>query len=405
MDGWDKLIHNRSTKRIFLFFFLLLAIALLCSWLLSSFLADAIMREQIAAMLSVLGGGKFTDLPDAAAIVRGEELLNLYGVDAQMPASLMEGYIGLRMRLFWMMAGFSGILCIAGAACSLHHVFSIYTQLEEIRKECFAIAEQEQAHVQLRGEDLGCIHRICEGVNLIASRMSHLSATLYKEQEFLKDFLTDFSHQMKTSLAVIRLNHDILTEYEHLDPSKKQQLSDEVTLHLDGMESLVLSTLKLAKLNANAVVYQMEHCNLTATCRTAAERISPLLRNRGIALQFADTRDISFSHDAIWLCEALDNLLKNAADHSGCSEICMEISEIPGAVKLSIADNGKGIPQSEIPKLFERFGKKSNNATMQSAGVGLAIAKEIIEAHNGEISVYSQLGRGTRFEILFLHQN
>ena len=80
----------------------------------------------------------------------------------------------------------------------------------------------------------------------------------------------------------------------------------------------------------------------------------------------------------------------------------MELTAIPGAVRLSIADNGKGMPQSEIPQLFERFGKKSGSAVMQSAGVGLAIAKQIIEAHNGEICVYSEIGKGTRFEILFL---
>jgi len=123
-----------------------------------------------------------------------------------------------------------------------------------------------------------------------------------------------------------------------------------------------------------------------------------------IAFTFPNIQEILFSHDAVWLCEAIGNLLKNAADHSGCCEIRMELTKIPGAVKLCIADNGKGIPQSEIPTLFDRFGKKSNNATMQSAGVGLAIAKEIIEAHNGEICVYSEMGRGTRFEILFLNQ-
>ncbi len=404
MDRGDKLINNRPPKRILLFFGILFLVSVACSYLLSGFLADAIMREQINSMLSVLGGGKFTALPDADAIAKGESLITKFGVDAQMHPSLMEGYAAQRMTLFWILTGFSGILCIAGAACSLRQVDVIYNQLEEIRKECFAIAEQQKTQTELYGEDFGCVRRICEGVNLIASRMTHLSASLYGEKQFLKDFLTDFSHQMKTSLAVIRLNHDMLTQFEELPQEKKDLLSEEITLHLNGMETLVLSTLKLAKLNADAVTYEMQECDLSQTCRRAAERLSPLMRTKNIHLCFDDTQEIRFLHDAVWLGEAIGNLLKNFIDHSECTELRMELERLPGAVKLMISDNGKGIPQSEIPTLFERFGRKSNNATMQSAGVGLAIAKQIIEAHHGDISVYSELGRGTRFEILFLNQ-
>ncbi len=404
MDRGDKLINNRSPKRILLFFAILFVLSVLCSFLISGLIADVIMREQIASILSVLGGGKFTALPDADAIAKGESLITQYGVDAQMHPSLMEGYAALRMTLFGVMAGLSGILSIAGAACSLRQVDMIYNQLEEIRKDCFAIAEQQKTQTELYGEDFGCVRRICEGVNLIAGRMTHLSATLYGEKQFLRDFLTDFSHQMKTSLAVIRLNHDMLTEFDNLDPEKKQLLSEEITLHLNGMETLVLSALKLAKLNADAVTYEMQECDLSQTCRRVVERLSPLMRTQNIHLCFDDTQEIRFLHDAVWLGEAVGNLLKNSIDHSECTELRMELERLPGAVKLIISDNGKGIPQSEIPTLFERFGKKSNNATMQSAGVGLAIAKEIIEAHNGEICVYSEMGRGTRFEILFLNQ-
>lgn len=402
MDRTDRFINNRAPKLLVLCFLLLLVLAAAGGWFLSGKLADSIVSEQIAAMLSVSGGGNFLETPDAQAIAQGEAMFRKYGVRADMEPSLMPGYGDVRMCLFGVILGCSGVICLTGLCFSLRQVDRIYCQLEALRAECFSIAEQLQEHAQLRGEDFGCVRRICEGVNLIAKRMNHLSGSLHSEKQFLKEFLTDFSHQMKTSLAVVRLNSDMLSELEQLPAAKKEQLSEEIAMHLDGMEMLVISALKLAKLGADAVVYEKQEADLSETCRIAAERLLPLMREKQILLNIPDVQGILLPHDAVWLCEAIGNLLKNAADHGECSTITMELEEIPGAVKLSVTDDGRGILQSEIPHLFERFGKKSNNATMQSAGVGLAIAKQIIEAHNGEICVYSEIGRGTRFEILFL---
>ncbi len=402
MDRADKLINNRSPKIILLGFVTLFLLAMMTGWFMAGAMADHIMQQQIAAMLSVAGGGKFTGVPDPDAIRKGEELFCIYSVDAGMHPSLMAGYEALRMKLFAAFTAMAGILCLAGSLLSFHQVGIIYDQLEDLRKDCFDIAEQLKDRSDLYGEDFGCVRRICEGVNLISRRMQHLSASLYSERQFLREFLTDFSHQMKTSLAVVRLNNDMLAQFEHLPQEKKQLLADEITLHLDSMETLVISALKLAKLEADAISYEKKNADLFQTCHTAADRLRPLMRKKEIRMDVPDMQEMFFPHDAVWLCEAIGNLLKNAADHSGCRTIAMELQEIPGAVKLSITDDGKGIPQAEIPKLFERFGKKSNNTVMQSAGVGLAIAKQIIEAHNGEICVYSEEGKGTRFEILFL---
>ncbi len=398
----DRFLNNRPLHLIVAFFMSLFLLEIAASWFCSELLADFIMKEQITAMLSVSGGGSFVGEPEADAIAAGEELFRIYGVSTDMIPSLMHGYKTLRMTLFGVMTGCAALVCIPGMLFALHQVNRICSQLEELHLDCLAISEQLIGNVRLQGEDFSSVRRICEGVNLIAKRMNYISGSLHEEKNFLKDFLTDFSHQMKTSLAVVRLNSDMLTQMEQLPPDKKQQLSEEVSAHLDGMETLVISALKLAKLNVDAVVYEMSETDMNRTCKAAVNRMQPILRKNRIQLQFREDSSISFAHDAVWLCEAIGNLLKNAADHGECTQISMELMQISGAVKITIADDGKGIPQAEIPHLFERFGKKSNNASMQSAGVGLAIAKRIIEAHNGGICVYSELGKGTSFELLFL---
>ncbi len=402
MDRTDRLINNRAPRRMLLLFVIFLLAAAGGSFLLATHLAEHILSGQIKAMLSVLGGGSFTAPPDPDAVATGEASLVQYGIHTGMEPRLMEGFAPLRMHLFWsifLLSGGLGMLCLL---LSLRQLRPIYRDLEEIRIECLRIAEGNAAIVGQHGEDFSCIRRVCDGINLIAVRMGHFSNRLWKEKQYLKEFLTDFSHQMKTSLAIIRLNSDMIADMESLPPEEKARLSDEILLHLDGMETLVISALKLAKLGADAVVYEMNEPDLAETCEDALRRISPLLRSKEIAVSVETEPEIVFLHDRTWLREAIENLLKNIADHSGCRKASLSIEGIPGAVKLTITDDGVGMEQSEIPRLFERFGKKSNNATMQSAGVGMAIAKKIIEAHRGGITVYSSPGAGTRFEILFL---
>ena len=105
-------------------------------------------------------------------------------------------------------------------------------------------------------------------------------------------------------------------------------------------------------------------------------------------------------HDPVWMEEAIGNLIKNAVDHARCSRISLHLETIPGAVKLIVSDDGCGIPQQEIPHLFEHFGHKRKGHDVRSVGIGLAITRQIIEAHGGVLAVYSEPGHGTQIEIL-----
>lgn len=402
MDRADRLISNRAPMRILGVTICLILAAVIGAWVLSGILADRVMAREIAAMLSISGGGAFTDAPAPDTIAAGEALWADYGIRADLMPSLMADYDSVRLLFFWCMMIASVLVCLIGCVAALFEVNRIYIQLEALRTDCLALAEQTQALAELRGEVFGSVHRVCEGVNQVAGRMRYLSGRLMKEKNFMKDFLTDFSHQIKNTLAGIRLSSDMLTELERLSPEQRETLAAELDNQLAEIEQLVAASLKLAKLNADAVLYEKAPYPLEKTCEKAVSRLNPLLRTRNISVELRTDETAMLFHDPVWLGEAVQNLLQNAADHAECSVISLEMERIPGAVKLSIADNGRGIPQLEIPKLFERFGKKSTGNGVQSVGVGLAIAKQIVEAHNGAITVYSEPGKGTRFELLFL---
>ena len=402
MDRTDRFINNRAPKRLLLIFLLLLALSVAVSYFISGICADKIVSIQIRSELAVAGGGKFTDVPQDEYISEGEEIFSTYSIDRHLPPNLMKSYRPVRMIVFIPMFALMALLSVIWFVVSLREPMSIYSDLEKLREDCLAAADKENGIIELYGEDLGSVHRICDAAERLVGRINSLNFKLKSEQQFQRTFLVDLSHQIKTSLAVVRLNTDMLSELDDLSQERRDQLSDEIQLNLDSMEKLVIEAIKLAKLNADAVEYHMEQCVLAEVCELAVKRMLPLLRSNNISVDMELDENISMNCDKGWMCEAIENMIKNSVDHAECTEIKIELLEDPVMRTIAVSDNGKGIPQYEIPKLFERFSVKSNDKTMYSSGLGMSISQKIVRAHGGEILVYSEVGSGTRFEIVFV---
>ena len=403
MDRTDRFINNRAPKKLLVIFLVLLALSAAAAFFTSDRCANVIVREQIRSELSVAGGGKFTDAPDEAAVSEGEKSLSRYSINRNISPRMMKSYPSVRRVIFFPVFGLLAILSAIWFFMALHELMAIYRDLEALRVECLKAADNsENAVITLYGEDLGSVHRISDAVEMLVDRLNNTKFSLSSEQRYLRIFLTDLSHQIKTSLAVVRLNTDMLTELDDLSEEHREKLSDEIQLNLDGMERLVIEAIKLAKLEANAVEYDMQESDLSAVCRIAIKRMSPLLRKKNIIVNTQLPENITMLCDKSWLCEAVENILKNSADHSGCTEISAEVTADPVMAKIVLTDNGAGIPQEDIPRLFERFSSKSGDASMYSSGLGMSISQKIVRSHGGDILVYSTPGKGTRFEFVFL---
>ncbi len=401
MDRIDLILNNRLPRRVLLSALLCMIGGIAAAFFLSAYCADQIVTEQIRHMLAVLGDGSFTKLPDESAIVKGSEALKQYGITAAMNPRIMEGWDTVRMKLFGIMLGIVIVSVLLPVGIAMHTALREYQQMEQLRETCLSIASMKTKRVPMLSDPHQSIERLNESINLIADRLQHLDHTQKNEKQFLVEFLTDFSHQLKNGFAVIRLNTDLLEEPSLLTPKQQSQLTQELTVQLDQMELLVRACLKLAKLSADAVSYHMVSADLSDTCQSATRCIAAMLRQKEITLTFSPL-PIRFSHDTIWLREALENLIINAAEHADCTELKLWLYEDPVLVKIVVEDNGKGIPQAEIPSIFERFHKKSNSNSMDSVGIGLSIAQKIVEGHGGHIHVYSDQQKGTSFEIIFL---
>lgn len=403
MDRTDRFINNRAPKKLLVIFLLLLTLSACAAFFISGKCADVIVHEQIRSGLSVAGGGKFTDFPDDDSISAGEEAMKKYSIDRSIPPRMMKNYGSVRRVIFYPVFGLLALISAIWYFISLRELMAIYHDLEKLRNECVKAADDsENAVITLYGEDLGSVHRISDAVEMLVDRLNNTKFSLSSEQRYLRVFLTDLSHQIKTSLAVVRLNTDMLTELDDLSEERREKLSDEIQLNLDGMERLVIEAIKFAKLEANAVEYDMQESDLSEVCQLAIKRISPLLRKKNITVRTQLPENITMLCDKSWLCEAVENILKNSADHSGCTEVSAEVTADPVMVKMILTDNGRGIPQEDIPKLFERFSSKSSDTTMYSSGLGMSISQKIVRGHGGDILVYSEPDKGTRFEFVFL---
>ena len=400
MDKTERLLSNRASRRILLMTVLLVCLSCVIAWFFSGMLADHLMAEEIRTILAVAGGGSFTAYPEGDSIRAGAELYQDYGISESMSPRLMAGYADLRMHLFCVMAAGFSVLCCIYCLAALRETDRISKMLEELRMECIALTEIQKTEAMLPDQPLSSVHRLGEQINRLAARMQYFNRRLDKEKAYLRDFLTDFSHQIKNILAGVRLSSDMLTELEHLSDQQRETLSREMDQQLDAMEQLTFSALRLAKLNADAVEYEMSEKPLLTACENVLKRMASQLREAKIIAEMDAADEGLLRHDPVWMEEAIGNLIKNAVDHARCSRISLHLETIPGAVKLIVSDDGCGIPQQEIPHLFEHFGHKRKGHDVRSVGIGLAITRQIIEAHGGVLAVYSEPGHGTQIEIL-----
>ena len=224
-----------------------------------------------------------------------------------------------------------------------------------------------------------------------------------KEQEekiFLRDIMSDISHQLKTPLASLTVFLDLLYDGRVPDVDKQKQMLLESKNQVSRMEWMVLSMLKLARIEAGAIQFEKHPCSLYAIVAQAKESVAYLTEKRGQQIDVQIDEKQMLVCDGDWLTEAIINLLKNASDYSGeQTTIHIWTEDNPMYVK----DEGCGIAESELKNIFKRFYRINKEVNPNSVGIGLSLTKSIVEGMGGKISVRSEFGSYTQFILTFVH--
>ncbi len=238
-------------------------------------------------------------------------------------------------------------------------------------------------------------------IQKMLSRLCEQNEALEKERVFLSDSIADISHQLRTPLTSINLIISLL-QAGNLSDDRRHQLIMELSALSDKTDRLVTTLLKISKIDAGTVRFEKKRVSVAQLIKKSAEPILvPMdIKNQSLIIN-AD--DEFFTGDIGWSTEAVGNILKNAMEHMpGEGTITVDCSQTPIYTQIIISDTGSGFSQEDLPHIFERF-YKGNNSSKDSFGIGLNLARMIIQNQNGTVKASNGKNGGAVFTIRFYH--
>ena len=233
----------------------------------------------------------------------------------------------------------------------------------------------------------------------IVLELKEKSENLAKDRETLSNYLSDISHQIRTPLMAISSMVDaIIANEDKLDENTRKFIY-EISRQLDQINWLVDNLLKMAQLDTKTVDFNKEDTNIRNLIKKIEKNMSIFLELKNQKLAINIDENIHALIDPKWMTEAIENIIKNCIEHSAeNSKIQISAIQNPLFVQIEIKDNGSGISEEDLPRIFDKF-YKGKGASNNSFGIGLSLAKSIIESQNGEIEVESEVSKGSTFRI------
>ena len=248
-------------------------------------------------------------------------------------------------------------------------------------------------------DDEGEMYRLFHSVNTLVSVLNAHIENEFRTKEFLKDTISDISHQLKTPLAALNIYNGILqSETEDLPDLKEFTILSEQ--ELDRIESLIQNLLKITRLDAGTIILEKNFENVSDMMHDIEQHFAYRAKQEQKELILSGDDDITLFCDREWMIEAVSNLVKNAFDHTDAGKhICAEWKQMPDMLQIVVEDNGCGIHSEDVYHIFKRFYRSRFSKDTQGIGLGLPLAKTIVELHGGNIKVDSVLGKGSVFII------
>ena len=282
----------------------------------------------------------------------------------------------------------------------------IYIVLDKIRRkkeideliEFLTKVQDRDSFPELGLEAEGSMLILRSEIYKLASTLQEQYAGEVKKNTYMAEMLSNISHQIKTPLTAINLMTDALKN-GNLDESQRRRCIANITAQTDHITWLVRTLLTLAEIDAGVLVMKKESVPVKELVDGIVSGIAIEADIKDVAIELNISEKDEIICDKRWTSEALSNILKNSLQHTEAGgKIKVSSEETNISVNIRIEDNGCGISKKDLPNIFERFyhGEKSDP---NSNGIGLSLAKQIINSQNGTISCESEEGKGTVFEI------
>lgn len=223
-----------------------------------------------------------------------------------------------------------------------------------------------------------------------------------KDKENLQKSLSDISHQLKTPLTSIIVMVDNILDDDDMPLEIRREFLSDIKHNTSTVSFLVQSLLTFSKLDAEAIRFKYADVDVKSIIDECIKNTAVMAEICNVSVETLCDDTYKLNCDKKWLCEAVTNIIKNCIEHSQNGNIKITADQNKLYTKISIKDNGSGITKEDLPHIFERF-YKGKNSSDDSVGIGLSLAKTIIEKQGGYISVSSELNKGSEFVIKFFN--
>ena len=344
----------------------------------------------------------FTAHPDDSDIERGKEALSSIGYSETVPIQFLpvvQEYRGHTMLYLFLL-----VLFLFGMLF-LMLIFYLRRQHKAIANAEIKIREFLDGNDMSRIEcsQAGDWYSLFHAINEMATILSAHAENQRQTKEFLQDIISDVSHQIKTPLSALKMYHEIIESHKD-DAATVSSFTEKSQREIKRMEDVIYTLLKLARLDAGIIQMEKAPENLSVLMQDVLERFETWAEREHKTITLSGKEDVVLSCDALWVSEAIGNIVKNALEHTeNGGHIEVKWSQSTLMTQIEISDDGKGIHPEDLYNIFKRFYRSRFSSDIHGIGLGLPLAKSIVEAHGGTISVASSLGAGTTFTLNFFN--
>ena len=258
--------------------------------------------------------------------------------------------------------------------------------------------------LDVRAPEFGIVEvdELGQQFNVMADRLSESLRLLQADRDRLREFVADVSHELRTPIAALRTFTELQRDGE-LDGAQRGEFLERSTQQINRLEWMSTNRLDLSRIDAGIFPLDMRPGDLREPVRAVVEAHSEQADRAGVSLVFeVPAEPVMLRFDRERIVQLLSNLVGNALKFTPRGgEVVVELVDRDGEVVVEVRDSGPGIPEEDLPLVFDRFFRGTNvgEARASGSGLGLAIARSIVEMHGGSIGVSSAVGRGATFTV------
>lgn len=336
--------------------------------------------------------------------IKGEQILDKYQYNEWMDQKNQILLAGILKDMSTEFLVFTAGLAFVAALFGYVQYRSVTKKIERVYVASEKVVNGDFS-MQLREEGEGSIsilnHQFNKMARIIQLNYEHLN----REKLFLRDTISDISHQLKTPLASLIMFNDLMMDDEEMDPETRKIFLEKSRNQYDRMQWLIINLLKIARIEAGAISFREETVPVMQLIEVSRMAVESLLFQKNQQIVVTGDTQASYIGDFHWTEEAIANIFKNATEHAEpSSTIEVELEESTVFTKIMIRNHGPLVSPEDLPHIFQRFYKSVHNANSDSVGIGLNLSKTIIEGQGGIISA-KNLFDGVEFTITFFRKD